>query len=920
MKRLLFYILLGIPSLAYGSTLRSIAISPQGVAIQNGSTQQFTATCTYSDGTTDNCAKTGRPAWSSSRFTMLTVNSSGLATWAVDPGAGNTNMGYVVVTAGGLSDRAGVFGQHVGDSWELYPTPDLHEYQNAETNKIPPMTLAVGAIVSIGEGFQINGHNPNPLQTACNWTSSNTAVATVDRIGHVTGVSPGAVTITCGVAGNAVFNPPTNAGWLSPGNFVQLNVVAGGTGHATWYVRPRGGTIYVNATRTPHGQCTGKTDADYAGATSTTWLPNHAYALGALVADSQGNVEKVTTAGVSAGYPTWNKIQGGSTTDGTAVWTNQGHYPIAQACGVRNLRDLWDDRVSYEDGGNWVISGGDTVLVRQKPGGYEVGDVTSNTLADIINCRGVPWGCHMPSVPSGTAARHTRILGENYASCTATGAKTQLWASWNSETAIDIQDSQFVDAACFNISDQAACSNDGNFTHHCTGTDNFGDNGVIESALSSYDNLTDLNIHGMAGEGVRGASGVGLTLDRVRIAGNTAAGMDMDDTPWTAGNISVSGGLTMRNSLTEFSGCVEEYPIVHQYPYIECRDQNTGGYGDGFGTAATDGDWYFDHDIWRYNFQDGLDLLHSGMNILSVTNSQSYGEDGNAFKIGSGRTITFQNNFTDNNCNRIAYVFGDEPASAIVPGVSTCRAGGGGVVVRFDGQGVDAFQNNTLVGYGAVSYEIGCEGSWDACTHAKTTFENNAVLGYADSLYNEDKVASLFYGDSPGPDMPPNQGWAVRDHNLYYNLRHGCPKLLAGEVCANPRFIDQPPLSISRESVLDNYNFNPSANSPLIGAGIPLQGIATDNAGAKRPNRPSIGALESSGGHSRPTASLPRGTDTSDPASSSRSGIQTAWSLRFTAWYRRAHLYLLAAEMRWIRPCMAMVSSRLIHLLHTMRG
>ncbi|MHB8303711.1 MAG: Ig-like domain-containing protein [Acidobacteriaceae bacterium] len=870
MKHLLFFIFGLIAPLAYGSTLRSVAISPQGAAIQSGSTLQFTATCTYSDGTTDNCVKAGPVTWSSSRSTMLTVNSSGLATWAVDPGAGNTNMGYVVVTAGGLSSRAGVYGQHPGDTFYTYITPDLHNYENQMTNAILPMDVAVGSTVAMGEGLEIDnngsGGQPTgqPFQDSCNWTSSNPAIATVNSIGDVTAVAPGPVTISCGRAGNAVFGTSAMRGWVAPGNTITLTIVKGGTGNTTWYVRPDGGTLY-SSTNTK-GQCSGKANAAYPG-----------------------------------------------------KGTNR-------PCAAGNLRYLWADGVTYQQM-KWVISGGDTVIVAQNPTGYNTGldqpspyQTPPGKAFVPINCAGNPF-CSMPSIPSGTAARHTRILGANYANCHADAAKTLLIVSYSAGAAFNVGDSQFVDIACFEITDKAACANNGNFTNNCHGSAlDFGNTGIGESALTSDVTYTDIFIHGLGGEGIHGATGVGVVADHLHIRAMPSAGIDMDDDPWQSGNISVAGGLTLTNSITEFTGCVEEYPVVHQYPYIECRDQNTGGYGDGFGTASTSGDWKFDHDIWRYNFQDGLDLLHSGMNSLTVTNSQSYGEDGNAFKIGSGKTIVFQNNFVDNNCNRIAYTFGDEPASAIVPGVSTCRAGGAGVVAMFDGQGVDAFQNNTLVGYGAVSYEIGCEGSWDACTHAKTAFENNAVLGYADSLYNEDKVASLFYGDTPASDMPPNQGWAIRDHNLYYNVRHGCPKLLAGEVCANPRFIDQPTLSISRESVLDNYNFNPSANSPLIGAGIPIHGIATDNAGAARPSRPSIGALESSGGHSGPTGPHSRGTCTSNPASNSQTAIPTAWSLRLTAWYRRAHLYLLAAEMRWIRPCMAIVRSRLIHLLHTMRG
>ncbi|MHB8301710.1 MAG: hypothetical protein ACYDC6_02555 [Acidobacteriaceae bacterium] len=69
MKRLFVGILFGVPSPTNGSTLRSIAISPQDAALQSGSTQQFTVVCTYSDGTTGNCTKAGGATWSSSRST-----------------------------------------------------------------------------------------------------------------------------------------------------------------------------------------------------------------------------------------------------------------------------------------------------------------------------------------------------------------------------------------------------------------------------------------------------------------------------------------------------------------------------------------------------------------------------------------------------------------------------------------------------------------------------------------------------------------------------------------------------------------------------------------------------------------------------------------------------------------------------------
>ncbi len=865
MKHLLLFIFGLVAPIACAATLRSVTISPQGAAIQSGSTLQFTAICAYSDGTKDDCSRAGGATWSTSRTSMLTVNSSGLAKWAVDPGAGKTNAGYVIVTAGALSDRAGVYGQHPGDKWYQYPTPDIHQYARPD-GTLGPLNVVVGSTIALGSALEINnngsGGQPTgqPFQDSCTWTSSNPSIATVNRIGDVTAVAPGPVTITCGRAGNAVYGSSALRGWVAPGNTIGLTIVKGGTGNTTWYVRPDGGTLYSATNKA--GQCSGRVNAAYAG-----------------------------------------------------KGTNR-------PCAAGNFRYLWADGVTYALR-KWVIQGGDTVIVAQNPKGYNTGldqaspyQTPPGKAFVPINCSGDPY-CSMPTIPSGTAARHTRILGANYAKCHGDAAKTLLIASYSAGAAFNVGDSQFVDIACFEITDRAACANSGNFTNNCHNSAlDFGNGGIGESALTSDVSYTDLFIHGLAGEAIHGATGVGVVADHIHIRAMPMAGIDMDDDPWQAGNVSVAGGFTMTNSVTEFTGCVEEYPVVHKYPYIECRDQNTGGYGDGFGTASTSGDWKFDHDVWRYNFQDGLDLLHSGMNSLIVTNSLSQGNDGQAYKIGSARNVLLQNDIALVNCNRIAYVFGDEPSSAIISGVATCRAGGDGIVVSMDGQGIYTFQNLTFVGYGATPFDESCSGGWDSCRNAHTTFQNNIILGYSDLNYNGGELPGLFYQGNQS--MPPNGGWATRRNNDFYNLRHGCPKLLQGEHCANPRFVDQPALRISKESTLDNYDFHPSAQSPLLGAGVPVPGIAADNAGVKRPTRPSIGALEPTGGAAGETKPRSSGSGAQTEAGLLHPAFPEAWSLRFAGLFRRARVSLLSAEMRWVRPFLAMVSSRWIHLLHRM--
>ena len=798
-----------LTSETFAKTVSAVAVAPQGAILQNGGTLNFSATCTYSDSSTDDCSAAGGVAWSVSRPSGMAVSSTGTAKITADPGANSFQTGFVMATAGSQVDRAAIYTQHAGDTWYQYMTPDYRAFKTFMQVQLPTSAV-VGSTIALGSGVLINysgsGSTGQPVQATCNWSSSATDVATVDRQGHVTGVSPGTATITCGRAGNGAFGKSSQNGWISPGNVITVTVVNGGTSNQTWYVRPDGGTPFVDASTTPNGQCDGLHDAAYPG------------------------------------------------------------KGVNQACAVGNLTYLWLDQVSYAKVG-WMINGGDTVIVRQKSGGYPIGASASNGQP---NCPGDTADCYMPAVPSGTAARHTRILGENYGSCHADTAKTKLLMDYGQYGGINLEESQFADVSCFEVTDSTACAY-GNFTNRCGSNPHFGGNGVLTSALTAQDNVSDLFIHGLAAGGFLGAVGTGVVIDHLHLRAMPSAGINMDDDPWATGNISVAGGLALTNSMTEFTGCVEEYPVVHNYPYIECRDQSTGGYGDGLGTASTSGDWLFDHDVWRYNFQDGLDLLHSGMHSLTVTNSQSYGNDGQQYKIGSGQTVVFANNIAEHDCQRILQTFGDEPASAIVPGVTACRAAGDGILLSVSALGSDTFQNNTYVGYGSTSYDMFCEDGYDSCTSAHTTFQNNINLGLYKPSYNE-QLPGLFYNAVAG--MPANGGWAVRDHNLYYNFRNGCPTLNAGEICANPGFVNEPSLTLGSSDVgLDSFDFGLSGSSPAKYAGVTLPTLtiqragvtltnllATDQFGTTRPSPPSMGAVEMTGSTSSTAPPTPVAT------------------------------------------------------------
>jgi len=59
---------------------------------------------------------------------------------------------------------------------------------------------------------------------------------------------------------------------------------------------------------------------------AAAWAASTAYALNAVIVDSNGNIQLVTTAGTSGSgsHPTWATTTGATTTDGGATWTCKG--------------------------------------------------------------------------------------------------------------------------------------------------------------------------------------------------------------------------------------------------------------------------------------------------------------------------------------------------------------------------------------------------------------------------------------------------------------------------------------------------------------------------------------------------------------------------------------------------------------------
>lgn len=518
-------------------------------------------------------------------------------------------------------------------------------------------------------------------------------------------------------------------------------------------------------------------------------------------------------------------------------------------CAFNDVRWLWDDQHTYGSV-KWVIAGGDTVVIdNTKP--WRIGfDIPGQPGAGTW-CFGLsagPYGCTNPEIPAGTATQHTRILGRNYASCKAENQSdrskmSQLFGGYAVGTVLNLDGAAFVDVECLEITRHSQCSTHGEprLPSSCNGNtapfDDFDGDGASTDVHTHDLLLQDLWIHGHTDRGIIGPIGGVVLANRVDISTNGMAGWDLDD---GRGTPSVNAVLRLSYSIIEWNGCNQEYPASHPNPVSSCYGQSNGGYGDGIGTPAKMGmDVYIDHSIFRYNTQDGEDFGHvdTGSHKLSITNSQSYGNNGGQFKWGGGFTnVVFANNEVVGNCVRMSQPMPGTPASYNAHLGDFCRARD---TISFDmQQGATVFfDNNSIVTTSPTLLDVTCDS--DACSQSTLLFRNNIVLGYDDpatySSGGKRGGAGGFFFDKP-------LGHFVRSNNVIFGLRSG--GCASSDLCKDPKFVGEPHLT--RESDLDNFNFHLSPASPAIGAGVHISDLHTDFDGKPRPasGAYSIGALE----------------------------------------------------------------------------
>ncbi len=163
-----------VPLTVTAPVLVSISVSPSSASIADGTNQQFTATGTYSDNSTQDL--TSPVSWTSSAPVVATIDSSGLATGT---GIGTTT---ITATSGSISGTANL----------AVAQPALVSITVSPSNP----SFALGTMQQLkATGIYSDGSTQDLTATAT-WSTGNNSIATVNGQGLVTSLAIGSTTVT----------------------------------------------------------------------------------------------------------------------------------------------------------------------------------------------------------------------------------------------------------------------------------------------------------------------------------------------------------------------------------------------------------------------------------------------------------------------------------------------------------------------------------------------------------------------------------------------------------------------------------------------------------------------------------------------------------------------------------------------------
>ncbi|MGD0378599.1 MAG: Ig-like domain-containing protein [Acidimicrobiales bacterium] len=377
-------------------TLVSVTVSPAVASVAVGATEQFTATGTYSDLSTQNL--TDSVTWSSSSSGTATISSTGLAT--------GVGAGAATITA---ADSAAL----LSGTAALTVTPVVAAPAPLPATLVSVVvTPAVGSVaVGATQQFAATGvysdASTQDLTDAVTWSSSDSGTATISSTGLATGVGAGAATITA--ADSAALLSGTAALTVTPITVPVLSPTL-----VSVVVTPPIGSVAVGAGEqfTATGIYSDSSTQDLTDA--VTWASSDSGT--ATISNATGSQGLAT--GVATGAATITATDSAALLSGTAVLTVTpiGVLPPAPAAAQMALSPVsgWRRTPVTTAGANFAP--GTTVTVTYLSGLKRMKRATTVLCTTVVQSNGT-FSCH------GTIPRQARSgkKGQHTIEATGTG-------------------------------------------------------------------------------------------------------------------------------------------------------------------------------------------------------------------------------------------------------------------------------------------------------------------------------------------------------------------------------------------------------------------------------------------------------------------------------------------------------------------
>jgi hypothetical protein len=300
-------------------SLTSITVTPSSLSLEVGGTQQYTATCNYSDSSSVNC--TPAVTWTSSATGVVTISGSGLATGVAQ---GNAN---VIATNDSIQGQTAVTINLTQAATPSF-SPAAGTYSSAQTVTISTTTPSATIY------YTTNRSTPTTGSAVYSGPITVSATETVEAIAVASGYSTSATgsatyTIKLTQAATPTFSPA--AGTYSSAQAVTISSATPG---ATIYYTTNGftpttnsmvysGPITVSSTETVEAiaVATGYSTSAAGSATYTIKLKQAATPTFSPGAGTYSSAQTVTVSTTTPSATIYYTTNGSTPTTGSAVYS-----------------------------------------------------------------------------------------------------------------------------------------------------------------------------------------------------------------------------------------------------------------------------------------------------------------------------------------------------------------------------------------------------------------------------------------------------------------------------------------------------------------------------------------------------------------------------------------------------------------------